>query len=215
MAEQPHYKPLQEDKFFDDGRASRPLEPGVVARGHLHDDLQLYSGKRPTANQAVLAAQEVARGALPPAAQLAAAASKNPKEIYYDTFPFDMTREVLERGRQRFNIFCAVCHDETGSGNGIVVQRGFTKPPNYATDASRGLAFQGMHVLLRDVPVGYFFDVITNGYGAMPDYAQQVPPHDRWAIAGYVRVLQFSRHAPIDSLSAEDRAKLTEGGQRP
>jgi mono/diheme cytochrome c family protein len=215
MADQPHYKPLQADDFFDDGRASRPLEPGVVARGHLRDDLQFYSGKKPDADVALQAAREIARAAMPPVAQLAVAAARNPKDFYYDTFPFEVSREVLERGRQRFDIFCAVCHDRTGSGNGTVVQRGFTKPPNYYTDRSRGLAYQGMQVSLRDVPVGYIFDVITNGYGAMPDHAQQIPPADRWAIVGYVRVLQLSRHAPVSELSPEDKAKLPPGEPQP
>ena len=210
MAEQPSLKPLQASNFFDDGRASRPLEAGVIARGHLHADEQLSSGTRPQLDQAVEAARLVARGAMPAAAQLGVVAARDPRALYYDTFPFEMTREVLERGRQRFNIFCSVCHDGTGSGNGIVVQRGFTKPPNFITDASRGLAYQGMNVLLRDAPVGYLFDVVTHGYGAMPDYAQQIPPHDRWAIIGYVRALQLSRHAPVDRLSPEDKAKLDE-----
>ena len=215
MAEQPHYKPLQADSFFDDGRASRPLEPEVVARGHLREDVQLYSGKKPNADLALLAARDIARGAMSPIARAAEAASKNPKDYYYDTFPFEITHEVLERGRQRYDIFCAVCHDRTGSGNGTVVQRGFTKPPNFHTDLSRGLAYQGMKVSLRDVPAGYIFDVITNGYGAMPDYAQQIPPADRWAIVGYVRALQLSRHAPVDQLSPEDKAKLSSGEPRP
>jgi hypothetical protein len=216
MAAQPSFKPLQANSFFDDGRASRPLEPGVIARGHLDADNQLSSGIRPAQNQAVEAAREVARGALPPAAQLGGALAKNPKAIYYDTFPFEMTRDVLERGRQRYNIFCSVCHDGTGSGKGIVVQRGFTQPPNLNTDPSRGLAYQGMNVLLRDAPVGYLFDVITHGYGAMPDYAQQIPTHDRWAIVGYIRALQLSRYAPLDKLSPEDKAKLdTPGEARP
>jgi mono/diheme cytochrome c family protein len=210
MAEQPSFRPLQANNFFDDGRASRPLEPGVIPRGHLRADEQLSSGARPQFNQALEAASQVARGAMPVAAQVGAAASRNPRALYYDTFPLEMTREVLERGRQRFNIFCSVCHDGTGSGNGVVVQRGFTKPPNLITDASRGLAYQGMNVPLRDAPVGYLFDVITRGFGAMPDYAEQIPPHDRWAIAGYVRALQFSRHAPVDKLSPEDKARLDE-----
>ncbi|CAN5159045.1 hypothetical protein BH10PLA2_BH10PLA2_36090 [soil metagenome] len=216
MADQPAPRPLQASSFFDDGRASRPLEPGVIARGHLDADDQLSSGVRPAQNQAVEAAREVARGAMPPAAQLGGALSKNPKAIYYDTFPVEMTREVLERGRQRYNIFCSVCHDGTGSGKGIVVQRGFTAPPNLNTDLSRGLAYQGMTVPLRDAPVGYLFDVITHGYGAMPDYSQQIPSQDRWAIVGYLRALQMSRHAPLDKLSPEDKAKLeTSGEARP
>jgi mono/diheme cytochrome c family protein len=215
MADQPHYKPLQADDFFDDGRASRPLEPDVVARGHLRDDLQLYSGKKPDAELALVVAQDVARGASTPLARAAAAAAKNPKDFYYDTFPFEVTRDVLERGRQRYDIFCAVCHDRTGSGNGTVVQRGFTKPPNFHTDDSRGLAYQGMKVSLREVPAGYIFDVITNGYGAMPDYVQQIPASDRWAIVGYVRALQLSRHMPIDQLTPEERTMLPPGEPRP
>jgi mono/diheme cytochrome c family protein len=211
MADQPSFKPLQANSFFDDGRASRPLEPGVVAHGHLNDDQELYTGRKPGAQVALLTAREVARGTMPPVAQAALAAAKNPKDYYFDEFPFDVTRAVLERGRQRYNIFCSVCHDFTGSGNGIVVQRGFTKPPNLITDPSRGLAYQGMKVSLREVPAGYIFDVITNGYGAMPDYAQQIGPTDRWAIVGYVRALQLSRQVPAKNLSPEDRAKLPEG----
>lgn len=215
MAEQPSFKPLQANPFFEDGRASRPLEPGVVARGHLDADVELYSGKKPGAEVALLTARDLARGTMPPIAQAALAAAKNPKDYYFDAFPFDVTRHVLERGQQRFNIFCAVCHDRTGSGNGIVVQRGFTRPPNFSTELSRGLAYQGMQVPLREVPVGYIFDVITNGYGAMPDYAQQITPADRWAIVGYVRALQLSRYAPVKQLSPEDRAMLPEGGPQP
>lgn len=215
MADQPSFKPLQANSFFDDGRASRPLEPGVVPRGHLYDDQELYSGKKPSAVVAMLTARDVARGAMPPVAQAALAAAKNPNDYFYDAFPIEVTRDVLERGRQRFNIFCSVCHDGTGSGNGIVVQRGFTKPPNLITDLSRGLAYQGMKVSLREAPAGYLFDVITNGFGAMPDYAQQIAPADRWAIASYVRALQLSRHAPLKDLAPEDRAKLPGGEAQP
>lgn len=104
--------------------------------------------------------------------------------------PFPVTREVLERGRERFNIYCAPCHSRTGDGNGMIAQRGYTRPPSYHTDR------------LRSVPLGHFFDVITNGFGAMPDYAAQVKPHDRWAIAAYIRVLQFSQYAPANLLPA-------------
>jgi mono/diheme cytochrome c family protein len=208
MAEQPSFKPLQANSFFDDGRASRPLEPGVIPREQFQADLQLSSGARPQTNQAVEAAREVAQGAMAPAARLGAVASRTPGELYFDSFPIEMTREVLERGRQRFNIYCSVCHDRLGTGNGIVVQRGFTKPPDLITDASRGLAYQGMNVSLREVPVGYLFEVITRGFGAMPDYAQQISLRDRWAIVGYLRALQLSRHAPIERLSPEDKAAL-------
>jgi len=100
-----------------------------------------------------------------------------------DYLPFPVTQQLLARGQQRFNIYCSPCHGEAGDGNGMVVQRGFKHPPSYHIDR------------LRRAPIGYFFDIMTNGYGAMPDYAEQVEPADRWAIAAYIRVLQLSQHA--------------------
>jgi cytochrome c553 len=101
-----------------------------------------------------------------------------------DQMPFPATQEVLKRGQERFNIYCTPCHSRTGDGNGMIVQRGFRRPPAY-TDPR-----------LLSVPIGHFYDVISNGYGVMPDYAAQVTPHDRWAIAAYIRALQMSQHAP-------------------
>jgi hypothetical protein len=100
-----------------------------------------------------------------------------------DYMPFPVTAEVLARGQQRFNIYCSPCHSELGDGNGMIVQRGYKRPPSYHIDR------------LRKAPIGYFFDVMTNGFGAMPDYSQQVQPADRWAIAAYIRALQLSQHA--------------------
>ena len=101
-----------------------------------------------------------------------------------DVMPFPVTREVLERGRERYNIFCAPCHSRVGDGNGFVPSRGFArKPPSF-------------HIArLQNAPVGYFYDVITNGFGIMPDYASQIPPQDRWDIVAYVRALQLSQNA--------------------
>jgi cytochrome c553 len=107
-----------------------------------------------------------------------------------DTMPFPVTRAVLERGRERYNIYCAPCHARTGTGNGMIVQRGYRRPPSYHIQR------------LRQAPLGHFFKVITNGFGAMPDYAAQVNPHDRWAISAYIRVLQFSQDAPANLLPA-------------
>ena len=102
--------------------------------------------------------------------------------------PKPVTREMLARGRERFDIYCAVCHGATGDGNGMIVQRGFPKPPSLH---DRGL---------RDAPIGHFFDVMTNGYGVMYSYAARVTPDDRWAIAAYIRALQLSQHAtPADA----------------
>lgn len=110
--------------------------------------------------------------------------------------PVPLTLELLERGRDRFNIFCAPCHDRTGSGEGMVVRRGYRHPPSYHIDR------------LRQAPVGHFFDVMTHGFGAMPDYAAQVPPQDRWAIAAYIRALQLSQNAALADVPSEARPQL-------
>ena len=108
----------------------------------------------------------------------------------------------MARGQERFNVFCAPCHGRTGSGNGMVVQRGFRAPPSYHEER------------LRNAPVGYFFDVMTNGFGAMQDYAAQVPVADRWAIAAYIRALQLSQRATVDDVPADRRADLDRPGGR-
>jgi mono/diheme cytochrome c family protein len=115
-----------------------------------------------------------------------------------NTFPFPITKEVLERGRDRFNIFCAPCHGKLGDGNGMIAQRGQwpKKPANYHIDR------------LRKQPAGYFFEVITNGIGLMYSYASRIPVEDRWAIVAYVQALQFSRHAPVGELEQQDIAAL-------
>jgi len=114
------------------------------------------------------------------------------------TFPFPLTRQVLERGRERYQIYCTPCHDEVGTGQGMIVRRGFQPPPSYHNDR------------LRTAPVGHFFDVITNGFGAMRSYADRVSPQDRWAIIAYIRALQLSQHAPLAELSEKERAQLTQ-----
>jgi hypothetical protein len=114
-------------------------------------------------------------------------------------FPFPVTREVLDRGRERFDIFCSPCHGRTGAGDGMIVRRGYRQPPTYHQDR------------LRQVPPGYFVDVMTNGFGAMPDYRSQVPPRDRWAIAAYVRALQLSADATLSDVPPERRNELAPG----
>lgn len=151
MHTDPHVLPLTRSDFYEDGRASRSLVPGTIARGQLRDDSYLYTGMI------------------------------NGKPG--DFMPFPATKEVLERGRERFDIYCAPCHSRAGDGNGMIVQRGYRHPPSFHTQA------------LRNAPLGHFYDVMTNGFGAMPDYAAQVPTNDRWAIAAYIRVLQLSQNA--------------------
>jgi len=111
-------------------------------------------------------------------------------------FPMAVTPEVMARGQERFNVFCSPCHGRTGMGNGMIVQRGFRQPPSYHDER------------LRNAPVGYFFDVMTNGFGAMQDYAAQVPPADRWAIAAYIRALQLSQGATVADVPADRRSDL-------
>ncbi len=112
--------------------------------------------------------------------------------------PIELTAALLRRGQERYNIYCSVCHARTGDGNGMIVQRGYRQPPTLHSDRLRG------------VPVGHFFDVITNGFGAMPSYALQVPTEDRWAIAAYIRALQMSQYAGVDELPEDVRAQLNE-----
>jgi len=100
-----------------------------------------------------------------------------------DALPFPLTRAVLDRGHERFNVYCTPCHGRVGDGNGFIPSRGLRRPPSYHIDR------------LRKVPLAYFFDVMTNGFGVMPDYSSQIPVRDRWAIAAYVRALQLSQNA--------------------
>lgn len=113
--------------------------------------------------------------------------------------PYPLTRDVLARGQERYDIYCAACHARTGEGDGMIVRRGFSRPPSFQTDR------------LRSAPVGHFYDVMTNGFGAMPSYAAQVPSNDRWAIAAYIRALQLSRNATLDDVPPEKRSELEKG----
>lgn len=107
-----------------------------------------------------------------------------------DNMPFPVNEDVLARGRERFDIYCSPCHSRLGDGNGMIPQRGFRAPPSYHTER------------LRKAPLGYFFDVMTTGFGAMPEYASQIPPRDRWAIVAYIRALQLSQNATVADVPA-------------
>ncbi|MFL5243442.1 MAG: c-type cytochrome [Gemmataceae bacterium] len=183
MAQQPSYRPLEANSFFEDGRSARPLLPGTIARGHLRADQQRFIGKKGP-GQAVA--------------------------DYVDVFPEPVTQSMLERGRQRYTIFCAVCHDPIGSGNGKIVERGYIKPPSFHTDRSVGFGIRGIKVSLRDVPVGYLYEVVSNGFGAMPDYASQIPSDDRWAIIAYLRTLQVSQNVSLNDLPTEVQKEARE-----
>ncbi|MCB0169512.1 MAG: cytochrome c [Anaerolineae bacterium] len=115
---------------------------------------------------------------------------------FIDIIPIEVNREVLLRGQERFNIYCSPCHGLVGNGQGMVVQRGFKQPNSFHTDQ------------VRSQPDGYFYDVMTNGFGVMYSYAARVHPEDRWAIVAYIRALQFSQNVPLDSLPTEDRQQI-------
>jgi mono/diheme cytochrome c family protein len=118
-----------------------------------------------------------------------------------DLFPFPITREVVERGRERYNIYCAPCHDRVGTGEGLIVRRGYSRPPSFHTEQ------------LRAAPASHFYDVITNGWGAMPSYAGQVPVRDRWAITSYIRALQLSQNATLEDVPADQRGNIAPEGE--
>jgi mono/diheme cytochrome c family protein len=168
MQDQPKYKYLRPSVSFADGRSARPLVQGTVARGQLREDSVFYTGMVQGPNGPEPATE----------------------------FPIAITRQVIDRGQERFNIYCSPCHGQIGNGLGMVVQRGFKQPPSYHIDR------------LRQVGVGHFYDVITNGYGAMWNYAAQIEPRDRWAIAAYIRVLQASQDTRIDDLPPDEKSKL-------
>jgi len=180
MAVQPHRRPLDGSEFFADGRVSRPVVPGTVARGQLRTDTVLHTGR-------------------------------DDKGELVDYFPFEMSDTALERGKQRFEIFCSVCHGRTGHADGRIVKRGFTPPPNFITDDSRAYKLKDppQKIPLTEIPVGYFFEVMTKGFGAMADYSAQVPVNDRWAIAGYIRALQYSQ-----SPGLREKMKQREGDKK-
>lgn len=115
---------------------------------------------------------------------------------FVEELPRPVTQQMLKRGQERFNIYCSVCHGRVGNGDGMIVRRGFRRPPSLHTDRLRG------------VPAGHLFDVITHGFGAMPDYAKPLPPEDRWAVVAYIRALQLSQYASLASLSDEQQRKL-------
>lgn len=121
--------------------------------------------------------------------------------VFVTALPMPLTRQLLAHGQTRFNIYCSPCHGRLGNGEGMVAQRGFKHPPSFHEDRLRG------------EPVGYYFDVITNGFGVMPSYASRIPVADRWAIVAYVRALQLSQNAKLDDVPAAQRQQLAEMGQ--
>ena len=165
MQDQPKMKPYRGSSFFGDGLSSRPPVEGTIPRGFLRSDTELFTGKKSKSASSVSTAP----------------ANTGPYTDDTDTFPFPITAETVQRGRERYEIFCTACHGKTGYGDGMIVRRGFRQAASFHDDR------------LRQAPVGHFFDAITNGWGAMPSYSAQVPVQDRWAIIAYIRALQLTQ----------------------
>lgn len=192
MYDQPKYRPLGASTLWADGRASRPDVTGTIA----------YSGG------AIAGTSSGTRGALPlPASnaptfpvddegRVKANLTPNAPRPLAVANPLPIDRRTLERGRERFDIYCAPCHSIAGDGDGMIARRGFPHPPSYHTDR------------LRNAPDAHFYSVITNGYGMMYSYADRVAPSDRWAIVAYIRALQLSQNARLADVPPEHRGDL-------
>jgi mono/diheme cytochrome c family protein len=175
MYDQPKYKPLRPSPLFEDGNSSRPRVPRTLP--YSSGDLAgASSGRSGTdAVQARRAAERASR------------------------MPYAVTMQLLRRGQERFNIYCAVCHSPLGDGDGMIVRRGFPAPPSYHIER------------LRSAPDRHFYEVITQGYGIMYPYADRVAPQDRWAIVAYIRALQLSQNAPLSEAPKDGRQSYPEG----
>jgi mono/diheme cytochrome c family protein len=181
MQDQPKMKPYRGTSFFGDGTSMRQPIEGTIPRGQLKTDTEYYTGKKAKAPGAT---------ATPATPQPASGAQANTYPDDVDTFPFPVTKEVVDRGHQRYDIFCSACHGLTGNGDGMIVRRGFRRAASFNDDR------------LRQAPVGHFFDAMTNGWGAMPSYASQIPVQDRWAIITYIRALQLSQQNSAAALAS-------------
>jgi mono/diheme cytochrome c family protein len=192
MYGQPKYKSLAPSPLFANGNSARtpPLGSVASAAGGAADS---SSGRR---------GQVTATAPVAPALPLDAqghSLAQGDVGGRAESNPLPLTMALLQRGQQRYDIYCAVCHGAAGDGDGMIVRRGFPAPPSYHSER------------LRHAPDSHFFQVITHGYGVMYPYADRVPVRDRWAIVAYIRALQLSRHAPVDRLDASDLAHLQNG----
>ena len=189
MQDQPKYKSYKEMK---DGIGSRSPVDGTVFRDNLREDKALYTGKTEVGANEVQQTTVDSKGNT--------IITSFPGAI--EAFPIAITEKTVERGEQRFKVFCGVCHGQLGNGDGMLIRRGFSAPPTYHDDR------------LRNAPVGHFYDVISNGWGKMNGYASQIPVEDRWAIVAYIRALQISQNPngmkPVITKPMESTATKTE-----
>jgi mono/diheme cytochrome c family protein len=189
MQDQPRYKAYKKSDFFRDGKAMRELPEGTVARGLLRENKAFYTGKvdNPDPNAQAQSTTDASGNTI---------MTTFPNVI--DEFPVPVTKAMIDRGQERYNIYCIVCHGAVGAGDGMIVRRGFFKPPTYHDDR------------LRNAPVGHFFDVITNGFGRMNPYGHMITAADRWAIVAYIRTLQASQN-PAEIMKMNSNTTATPG----
>lgn len=192
MHNNPKFKPYREG-------ANRQLPEGAIARGSLN--------LNPPAPKVGVAPAQSAAAATPASPGGTTATAAQPVPTGEDGFPFKVTKEILDRGESRFNISCSPCHGRLGDGGGMIALRGFRHPPSYHEER------------LRKAPSSYFYDVITNGFGAMSSYADQLTPEDRWRVIAWIRVLQLSQNANVSELTEVDKKGLADaekpGGKSP
>lgn len=193
MHNQPKFIPLRSSEFFPDRRSERYPVNGTIAQ-------LCPAGARPDSALCIDATEDQAQ--LDPDNYLLS--GRHNGGVLGNDLPMNPAnmRDFLKRGQERYDIYCTPCHSLLGDGNGMIVQRGYKKPPSFHQDR------------LRNAPLGHFFDVISNGFGAMPDYAAQIKPEDRWAIAAYIRALQRSQHANEGDVAKEDVPRLQAPSQQ-
>jgi mono/diheme cytochrome c family protein len=173
MHNQNKVEPYETSAFFEDGQASRQLPAGTVPRGVYGQNIAPYTGLTEPGPPTSLPVQGQPQGQ-----------------------PAQVTLPMIQRGQQRYNVFCSPCHDRVGNGRGMIVLRGFKQPPSFH------------EARLRSMPAEYFVQVMTEGYGVMPAYAEEVSLQDRWAIAAYMRALQYSQNARLAEIPANRRQAL-------
>jgi mono/diheme cytochrome c family protein len=188
MYDQPHFEPLEASRFFNGGPSARPHLEGTIARGSVRNDPGITTGK--------LGDQYVS--SIPPSVyrEFYQKLPQRFDDDFENIETSELRQALLERGRQRFDIYCSVCHGRTGDGDGMIVRRGFRRPPSYHIDR------------LRNSADGYYFDVMTNGFGAMASYAGRIDVSDRWAIVAYIRALQLSENAVLDDVPESLRSGI-------
>lgn len=205
MQDQPKMKPYRQSTFFRDGLSTRPPIDGTIARGFLKTDTEFFTGKKAGKGGSATAGTAASQSPAEPtagsqsgttatagAATAPTGAAAYPDDV--EVFPIAVTAETVARGKERYEIFCSACHGLTGNGDGMIVRRGFRRAASFNDDR------------LRQAPVGHFFDAITNGWGAMPSYAPQIPPQDRWAIVAYIRALQLAQEGQTQTAATPGAA---------